>query len=105
MKRLVPLLMLAGCSQGEAPKPAPGDAVVSISLPADTVTLPTSAAGEVVTVACTACHSAEMILQQPPMDAAKWQATVTKMREVYKAQIAPDEDKALVRALVSLQAK
>lgn len=74
----------------------------SISLPEETAAVPAAAGGDVITAHCTACHSAEMILNQPQLNAEKWQATIDKMRGVYKAPIAPAEDKALIAALTAL---
>jgi hypothetical protein len=75
----------------------------SIALPDATAALPDGSAGELVTRNCTACHSVEMITTQPHLAPEKWQATVEKMRAVYKAPIAPGDDQALVAALVSFQ--
>lgn len=40
---------------------------------------------------CLICHSAGMVLTQPPLPRATWQAIVEKMRAAYKAPVA-DED-------------
>jgi hypothetical protein len=40
---------------------------------------------------CLSCHSAGMVLNQPPLPRATWEAEVNKMREAYKAPV-PDED-------------
>lgn len=50
---------------------------------------------------CTACHSAEMILAQPALSKATWQAEVTKMSKVYKASI----DEADIPAIVDYLSK
>ncbi len=98
-------LTLAACS-AEPKQPANETSpVVAITLPADTASFPATPAGELVTVNCTACHSVEMIRQQPPLTADKWAATVKKMRETYHAPVAPDDDKAIVDALMELQGK
>ena len=36
---------------------------------------------------CLACHSASMVLNQPALPRAKWQAVVDKMIKIYKAPI------------------
>lgn len=54
---------------------------------------------------CAACHSAEMVLYQPRMDAARWAETVKKMRDVYKAPIEDADAAKLPEALARLQAK
>lgn len=99
--------LLAGCSAPSAPKTdtLPKDFALrssAITLPVDTVTLPPAA--EIVTINCSACHSPEMILSQPVLDAETWQKEIDKMRTAYRATIDPKDDKALVAALMALQA-
>ena len=61
-----------------------------IDLPVDDVAaLPDGPHADTVRANCTACHSESMILAQPPLKPEQWKATVTKMREVYKAPV-PD---------------
>jgi hypothetical protein len=74
----------------------------SITLPDETAALPDMPGSALITANCTACHSAEMILTQPQLNAEKWQATIDKMRGVYRAPIAPADDKALIAALTAL---
>ncbi len=45
---------------------------------------------------CTACHSAEMVLAQPPLTKAVWQSEVTKMVKVYKASVSEEDIPAIV---------
>lgn len=59
-------------------------------------------AADTLNTNCTACHSAEMVLTQPSLSAHQWQATVKKMREIYKAPIAEEDDAAIVQALTTL---
>lgn len=73
----------------------------SITLPPETITLPPQA--ELVAQQCTACHSADMILSQPPLGAKKWQAEIDKMRTAYHAAIDPKDDARLVAELTALQ--
>jgi hypothetical protein len=75
----------------------------AITLPDEKAAFPAGAAGDPVAQNCLACHSAEMILNQPVMGAEKWKATVEKMRAAYHAPIAPSDDAAIVAALVALQ--
>lgn len=104
MRRWVLLaLALAGCSAEPEAAGNAADPMVSMTLPDDSATLPATPAGELVTNSCTACHSVEMIRQQPKLSAEQWAATVKKMREAYKAPIAPTQDGALTAALVALQ--
>jgi hypothetical protein len=45
---------------------------------------------------CLACHSAGMVLNQPALPAATWQAEVDKMITVYKAPVAAEDAAAIV---------
>ena len=100
-------LLLSSCGAPSAPKTdtlAKDFALRSaaITLPAEQISLPPAA--EIVAINCTACHSPEMILSQPVLDAATWQKEIDKMRTVYRATIDPKDDKPLVAALMALQA-
>lgn len=77
----------------------------SITLPTDEPVFPGGAASDVLTNNCTACHSAEMILMQPPLDAKTWNAEVTKMRTVFHAAIDEKDQPAIVTALLALPAQ
>lgn len=102
---ILALALLAGCGT----KPAADGALpanfalnsTTITLPAEPVTLPADA--EAVSLNCTACHSGEMILAQPPLSAEKWQAEIDKMRGVFKASIDPAQDPKLIAELIALQ--
>ena len=48
---------------------------------------------------CTACHSAEMVLTQPPLSKATWAAEVAKMTKVYKASVDEKDIPAIVEYL------
>ncbi len=52
---------------------------------------------------CTACHSAEMVLTQPPLPRATWQAEVTKMVKVYKASVDEKDIPAIVEYLTRVR--
>ena len=51
-----------------------------------------------------ACHSADMVLNQPAMSNTQWRAEVEKMRTAYKAPIDPKDVDAIVEYLVTLGA-
>jgi mono/diheme cytochrome c family protein len=95
MKRALLLaLALGGCTQ----QPDFAFRNASITLPEATATLPPGGPNvDLVTANCTACHSAEMINNQPALSQAAWDATITKMQKVYKAPI-DDADRANIIA-------
>ena len=86
---------------------APSVSGGGITLTSDAITLPEESAAlpagsDLIAAKCTACHSPEMLTTQPPLNAEKWQATIDKMRGVYKAPIAPADDKPLIAELLAL---
>lgn len=56
---------------------------------------------DVVNGNCLSCHSAGMILTQPRMPRATWQAEVEKMRNTYKAPVDVKDVPAIVDYLAS----
>ena len=75
--------------------PVPTFKSVTIDLPPDAANFPDGPNVKTVNQDCLACHSAEMVLDQPLLPKATWTAEVTKMRNVYKAPIT-DADAALI---------
>jgi hypothetical protein len=54
---------------------------------------------------CLACHSADMVLSQPPLPKAAWEAVVRKMINVYRAPIEEADVPVIVDYLASTKAK
>jgi cytochrome c5 len=57
---------------------------------------------DVVNNNCLSCHSAGMVLTQPRLPRAVWQAEVEKMRNTYKAPIDAEDVPAIVDYLANL---
>jgi sulfite dehydrogenase (cytochrome) subunit B len=74
---------------------APAFKPVTMDLPPDAANFPDGPNVKTVNQNCLACHSADMVLDQPLLPKATWAAEVTKMRNVYKAPIT-DADAALI---------
>jgi mono/diheme cytochrome c family protein len=90
--------------------PLPGEAESGISLKSVTVDLPAGdrmfpkgQGSDVADDNCLACHSVGMVLNQPSMPKAAWQAEVEKMREVYKAPIDAKDVDSIVNYLMSIK--
>lgn len=94
-------LLLAALIAAAAP---PALTSVEIAMPSDEPQF-TGPDADLLNGNCAACHSAEMVLYQPRMDAAHWAETVKKMRDVYKAPIEDADAAKLPDALVRLQAR
>jgi hypothetical protein len=69
---------------------------VSVTIPFGSTTFTGGKQADAINNNCLTCHSAEMVLNQPTMTRAQWQAEVTKMRTVYKAPIADQDVPAIV---------
>lgn len=93
------LLALSACQDR-----APEFSAVSIALPDDDVLFPDGPGVDAVTANCSACHSADMILNQPRPTRAQWQSLIGKMRSVHKATIDPAAEAAVLDYLDGLSA-
>ena len=76
---------------------------VDVTLPESTRTLPDGPGVDVVHDNCLACHSAGMILAQPTMPKAAWEAEVNKMRNVFKAPVDARDVPAIVDYLMAIK--
>lgn len=61
---------------------------VDVDLPFGDPAYPDGAGADLATNNCLGCHSAAMVLNQPPLPQSTWQTEVDKMRTAYKAPIA-----------------
>ena len=76
---------------------------VSLDLPTSDRSFPGGAAADAVNNNCLTCHSAGMVLTQPLLSRAAWQAQVDKMRGFYKAPIDPKDVDAIVSYLAGMK--
>lgn len=94
------LMALTACQ--DAP---PEFAEVSVTLPDTENPFPDGPGVEAMTANCAACHSADMILNQPKLTREKWQASIEKMRKIFKAPIDPAAEPAILDYLESVSAQ
>ena len=73
----------------------------SIDLPQGNFQFPPGPGADAITNNCLACHSAGMVLNQPPLPKATWEAEVHKMINTYKAPVAPEDVPAIVAYLAA----
>jgi hypothetical protein len=76
---------------------------VKVQLPDSDVQFPAGPHADAINNNCLSCHSADMVLNQPPMARAKWQAEVDKMRTSYKAPVNDADAKTIVDYLTWLK--
>jgi hypothetical protein len=75
---------------------------VSTKFPDPGRLFPGGSSADAINNNCLACHSIGMVLTQPKMSRAEWQAEVNKMRTTYKAPIADADVPAIVDYLANL---
>jgi len=104
MRTFLPVTLAAGvalspcCGQAESKLSLRS---VSIDLPPGDRTFPDGPGADAMNNNCLACHSAGMVLNQPALPKAEWEAEVNKMRTAYKAPIDAKDVGAILDYLVS----
>ena len=74
---------------------------VKVDLPQSGRMFPAGPGSEAINTNCLGCHSADMVLNQPALPRAAWQAEVGKMINVYKAPVPAADVGAIVDYLAS----
>lgn len=78
---------------------------LDLDLPSNDQMFPPGPGADAANSNCLACHSVEMVLTQPALPKAAWEAEVAKMRDVYKAPVDPKDDPAIVDYLAGIKGK
>jgi cytochrome c5 len=76
---------------------------VKIDLPDSDKMFPDGPGSDAINNNCLACHSADMVLNQPALSKQAWATEVNKMINNYKAPIAPEDVGAIVDYLTALK--
>ena len=76
---------------------------VEIELPDSDKMFPDGPGADAINNNCLACHSADMVLNQPALSKQAWTAEVHKMINNYRAPIAPEDVGAIVDYLTALK--
>ena len=77
---------------------------VQIDLPDSDRMFPAGSGSDAINNNCLACHSADMVLNQPALSKSAWAAEVNKMINTYKAPIAAEDAGTIVEYLTALKA-
>ena len=78
---------------------------VSVDLPASQVSFPPGNGSVIANAQCLICHSAGMVLRQPPLTQDEWTAEINKMRNAFGAPIPADQVQALAQYLRSINGR
>jgi len=66
-------------------------AAINVSLPTSAVDFPAGKGSDIANANCLICHSAGMVLRQPPLTVAEWNTEINKMKSSFGAPIASDQ--------------
>lgn len=78
---------------------------VSVDLPVGEAPFPPGNGSDIASGQCLICHSAGMVLRQPPLTQDEWVAEINKMRNAYGAPLPPDQIEALAKYLFSINGR
>jgi len=94
MKKILLIgLLLSSASAADAADPT--FKLPPLEFPADATSYPDGPNLKTMNQNCLACHSADMVVDQPLLPRATWAAEVAKMRNTYKAPISDADRKKI----------
>jgi cytochrome c5 len=80
-------------------------AIVRVELPATDEAFPSGIGADIANSQCLICHSAGMVLTQPPLKKDEWRAEIMKMRSSYGAPIPEDQVDGLSEYLTNISGR
>jgi mono/diheme cytochrome c family protein len=78
---------------------------VEVEVPVSQVIFPPGKGADIANGQCLMCHSAGMVLRQPPLSHEEWAGEITKMRSAFGAPIPPDQVEALATYLQGINGR
>jgi cytochrome c5 len=79
--------------------------IVRVELPANDAPFPPGIGADIASSQCLICHSAGMVLTQPPLKKDEWRAEIIKMRSAYGAPIPDDQVDGLSEYLKNINGR
>jgi hypothetical protein len=76
---------------------------VTLDLPDSGSMFPEGPGADQINNNCLACHSTDMVLNQPALSKDAWTAEVNKMISAYKAPVSPQDVHAIVNYLTRIK--
>jgi hypothetical protein len=99
----VPALLLITLATSLA-WPHATESKVSVELPTNETPFPPGRGAE-ITPQCLICHSADMVLHQPPLTPGEWVGEINKMRNAFGAPLPANQVEELARYLCSINGR
>lgn len=79
--------------------------IVRVELPSGDESFPPGIGADIASSQCLICHSAGMVLTQPPLKKDEWRAEIMKMRSTYGAPIPEDQVEGLSEYLKKINGR
>jgi mono/diheme cytochrome c family protein len=79
--------------------------IVKVELPASDESFTPGVGADIASSQCLICHSAGMVLTQPPLKKEEWRAEIMKMRSAYGAPIPEDQVEGLSEYLKNINGR
>jgi mono/diheme cytochrome c family protein len=83
--------------------PHSGWAKVTVDLPTSRTMFPAGQGADIASAQCLICHSAGMVLNQPPLTQDEWAGEINKMRNSFGAPLPAEQVEALAKYLRGIQ--
>ena len=80
-------------------------AALNVELPSGSVTFPDGDGSDIASANCLICHSAGMIMRQPPLTVSEWRTEIEKMRTSFGAPIPSDQINPLAEYLATINGR
>lgn len=78
---------------------------VEVEFPVSQTLFPPGKGADIANGLCLICHSAGMVLRQPPLSRQEWSGEITKMRTAFGAPIPPDQVEVLATYLHAINGR
>ena len=102
----IPVLLGIAVAIGKAAtQPVQTWTKVEVRLPVSEAVFPPGNGADIANGQCLVCHSAGMVLRQPPLSQDDWGGEINKMRSAYGALIPADQVEALARYLYGINGR
>jgi mono/diheme cytochrome c family protein len=80
-------------------------AAINVDLPSGAVAFPHGDGADIANANCLICHSAGMVLRQPPLTVAEWRTEVEKMKTSFGAPIPSEQIDELAHYLGNINGR
>ncbi len=95
----------SAAAEKAATGPAQRWAKVSVDMPTSYAAFPPGDGADIANGQCLICHSADMVLRQPPLTEDEWTGEINKMRNSFGAPLPADQVDALARYLQGINGR